>query len=135
MRKIACTLVFVSAFALAQKKGASDTTYGRVDGDLGFEVGLGAAIAPRGVRGAADFRFLYLQSAGVFVTYEDAFGGPAAPMRVLSLGGEIRPLFLGRWLQGLHSGAPYFDLFADSLSLSIGAFFAQPQSGGNFGSK
>src|SRR3712207_9011052 len=48
---------------------------------LAVSAGLGATVAPRGPRATADLRLRYLDTAGVFATYEDAglFGASAEP--------------------------------------------------------
>src|SRR5215470_4548251 len=67
-----------------------DTTYGRIDGDLSVVAGVGVAVGPRSPRAAADLRFRYIETAGIFATYEDgkAFGDSADPVRVLAGGIE-----------------------------------------------
>ena len=54
----------------------------------------------RGVSGVLDVRFRYLQTAGLFTTYEEGFGAGAEPLGVLTGGIELRPLFLGAVLPG-----------------------------------
>ncbi len=114
----------------AARHAAADTTYGRIDGDMAIRGALGVVAGARGPRGAADLRLRYLQSAGIFLTYEEGFGGDAAPARVLAGGLELRPLFLGRWLTGHELGSPRVDLLIDSLALELGAFAAQPPGRG-----
>ncbi len=104
-----------------------DATFGRIDGDLALRAGAGVTFGPRAPRALVDVRLRYLQSAGFFVTYEEGFGG-SSPTRLLATGLELRPLFLGRWLQGLELGSPYPDLFFDSFAFEVGAFFAQPRT-------
>ncbi len=108
-----------------------DTSYGRLDGDVALAVSAGASVSARGVAGVADLRFRYLQTAGIFTTYEESFGAGAEPLRVLTGGIELRPLFLARFFQGLELGSPYADLLLDSLAFDVGAFVGQP-AGGNF---
>jgi hypothetical protein len=110
-----------------------DTSYGRLDGDSAFVVEAGAAFDVRGVRGAIDVRYRYLQSAGIFLGYEEGFGGGAEPLRLALAGFELRPLFLGRFLKGMEIGWPRLDLLIDSIGFEVGAFVAQPAFG-NFGS-
>jgi hypothetical protein len=113
-----------------------DTTYGRIDGDIGIVVGVGVTVGPQAPRLTADLRFRYLDTAGLFFTYEDGamFGTAAEPVRVLAGGLEIRPLFLGRWLTGRELGIARLDLALDSLGIELGGFFAQPQ-GETFGER
>jgi hypothetical protein len=113
-----------------------DATYGRIDGDLAVVVGAGVAVGPRSPRGAVDLRFRYIDTAGIFVTYEDGkiFGDGAEPLRVIAAGVELRPLFLGRWLTGREIGNGRVDLLIDSFGIELGGFFAQPV-GGSLGSR
>jgi hypothetical protein len=111
-----------------------DTTYGRLDGDLGVDCGAGAIFGPSGPRGTLDVRLRYMDTAGVFSSYEDAIVATGSdPRRVLTAGFEIRPLFLARWLVGRELGVPRLDLFLDSFGLELATFFEQP-SGGPFSS-
>jgi hypothetical protein len=104
-----------------------DTTYGRVDGDLGVAFGAGATFGPSAPRAALDLRFRYLDTAGLFVSYEDGLSATSSdPRRVVAAGFELRPLFLARWLSGRELSVAHLDLFIDSLGLEIGAFFEQP---------
>jgi hypothetical protein len=106
-----------------------DTTYGRIDGDIGLVAGVGVTLGPDAPRGTIDLRARYLDTAGVFFDYEEGevFGRSAEPVRVLAAGLELRPLFLGRWLTGRESGVAWPDLALDSFGLELGGFFAQPQ--------
>jgi hypothetical protein len=113
-----------------------DSTYGRIDGDVGIVFGLGLTVGPDAPRGTVDLRFRYLDTAGVFFSYEEGaiFGSGAEPVRVLAGGLELRPLFLGRWLTGHEIGIARLDLAIDSLAFELGGFFAQPQ-GEQFGQR
>jgi hypothetical protein len=104
-----------------------DTSYGRIAGDLSLAAGAGATFGPRAPRGVLDLRMRYLESAGLFVTYEDALGGAAEPERVIAVGTELRPLFLARWLTGHELARGRLDLMLDSIGLEIGAAFYEPQ--------
>ncbi|HWL89187.1 MAG TPA: hypothetical protein VNO21_25465 [Polyangiaceae bacterium] len=128
------------AFSVGEARAAdtrphgADTSYGRIEGDLSAALGLGATFGPRAPRGSAELRLRYLDTVGAFFTYEDGFGGSAEPERVVTMGAEIRPLFIARWLQGLEFGTPRLDLALDSFGLELGAFFAQPH-GDTFGAR
>jgi hypothetical protein len=114
----------------------TDATYGRIEGDASIVAGAGVALGPRDPRAAVDVRLRYLDTVGVFVTYEDGrlFGSGADPSRVLAGGLELRPLFLGRWLKGMELGHARADLLVDSFGLELGGFLAQP-AGGSFGQR
>src|SRR5271165_4307241 len=106
---------------------AADSSYGRVDGDVALVGGAGAVATGRGVRAEVELRLRYLESAGVYVTYEDAVavGSAADPQRVLCTGLELRPLFLLRWLRGNETQRARLDLALDSIGLEMGATFHQ----------
>ncbi len=124
-----------------QDQDQVEPSYGRVEGDLSFVFGAGAVAAPRGGRGEVELRVRYLESAGIFATYEDGliFGSAAEPGRVLAAGLELRPLFLYRWLQGHETEKAAVDLLIDSFGIELGATLSQPsgqgltQSGVQFG--
>jgi hypothetical protein len=142
MRRIACLacapLVAFAGAARADEPASPstkpDTTYGRIDGYVELVVGAGAVFGPGSPRAALDFRARYLQTAGLFLTYEDGatFGSSAETARVIAGGVEIRPLFVARWLEGHEWGSPRADLLLDSFGLELGGYFAQPH-GGSFG--
>jgi hypothetical protein len=107
-----------------------DTTYGRVDGDVGVSFGAGGTFGPRGPRGTLDLRLRYLDTAGIFFFYEDGLSATSSdPRRVLGAGFEVRPLFIGRWLLDDELRIPRLDLFLDSFGLELATFFEQPALG------
>jgi hypothetical protein len=130
-------LALVGAARAQETRGAKpDSTYGRLDGDVALVAGAGLAVGPRSPRATAEIRVRYLETAGLFFTYEDgkALGGGSEPIRVLSGGLELRPLFMGRWLTGRESGKARLDLMVDSLAIELGGFFEQP-IGGSLGQR
>lgn len=133
---LACLPVLVPLLVSMAARDASrpaqrgrDATWGRIDGDVTAVLGLGASFGPRAPSGAVDARLRYLDTAGVFVTYAEGFGGDAQPARSLAVGVEMRPLFLGRWFRGLEFGVAHLDLFVDSLGLELGAALLHPIGG------
>jgi hypothetical protein len=91
---------------------------------------LGAELEDDEPRGALRLSAHYLWTAGVYARYSDAFGtAEARPKRVASFGVDFRPLFLPRFALDLEQGPALLDLALDSLSLTAGAYFAQPQRG------
>ena len=112
-----------------------DTADGRLDGDLGLVVGVGATFRAESPRIVADVRLRYLETAGVFFDYEDGFAATApGPDRIVVAGLEMRPLFLARWVTGADLGITWPDLVIDSLGLEAGACFEQPL-GADFASR
>jgi hypothetical protein len=131
---VAAALAWPAAEAHAQSR--PEPSYGRLQGDVTLVAGVGGVVAARGGRAESELRVRYLETVGVFASYEDGalFGSAAEPTRVLTTGLELRPLFLARWLTGLEARRARFDLVLDSLGLELGATFAQP-AGTSFASR
>jgi hypothetical protein len=124
---VACWLCATTARA----DGIVEPSYGRVEGDVTLAAGVGAVVAPSGPRLDGELRARYLETAGVFATYEDgAIGGSSAdPRRVVTGGFELRPFFLYRWLRGLESRRARWDLTIDSIGLELGLTWPQAHDG------
>lgn len=124
------------AIPVPGKRMGEDHTYGRLEGDVTLVGGVGASFGPTAPRATAEVRARYLDTAGIFVAYEDGtlFKSASEPRRLLAFGLELRPLFLARLAKGWELGSPWADLTLDSFGLEIGATFAQPV-GGSFGSR
>lgn len=113
--------------------GRGDGAHGRFEGDLDLGFGLGLGTMRQDALGAARLSLHYFSTLGVYAVYADGLGQDGATRRFGSLGAELRPLFLPRWSQDLEQGPAILDLAVDSLSLGLGAFFAEPR-GGDLGS-
>src|SRR6185437_12687851 len=76
--------------AAARAEGFVDPSYGRVNGDLAIAVGVGGTVASSGPRPDAELRVRYLESAGIYGTYEDGatVGISQDPSRVIMGGFE-----------------------------------------------
>jgi hypothetical protein len=113
------------------RAGGVEPSYGRVEGDVTLVAAVGAAVASGGPRAEGELRARYLETAGVYGTYEDGpiVGSSAAPRRVVAAGFELRPLFLYRWLQGHETHRARLDLAIDSIGLELGLTWQQPQGG------
>ncbi len=85
-------------------------------------------VARAGPRAEGELRLRYLESAGIFASYEDgaSLGSAAEPGRVLAVGAEVRPLFFFRWLRGSETHRARTDLVVDSFGLELGAVWSQP---------
>jgi hypothetical protein len=104
---------------------SNDGVYGRFDGDLDLGLALGAELGSAGqaapaLRASAH----YFSIAGVYAAGRVKAGDESAPS-LFGLGVDLRPLFVPRWARGYETGPGLFDLTLDSLSLSLGAFWAQ----------
>jgi hypothetical protein len=107
----------------------SDGVYGRLDGSLTLAANVGAELEDGEPRAALRISGHYLWIAGAYARYSDAFGGAdLRPSRVASFGVDLRPLFLPRFARNWEQGPALLDLSLDSLSLSAGAYFSQPQA-------
>jgi len=115
----------------------SEGVYGRFAGDLDLGLGLGADIGPS-VLGAARMSLHYFSMAGLYFAYADSLSEPApsesTDRRRLSFGVDVRPAFVPRWAKDMEYGPGLVDLWIDSISLGLGAFWAEP-SGADFGDR
>jgi hypothetical protein len=109
-------LIAAPSLALADESGA----YGRLEGDLTLEAGLGGGVAFEGdaVLGAGtlELRMRYLDSAGIVV------GGEARPEGAsrVWIGADLRPIFLARFLLGRSFRDRYWDILIDSIGIDLG---------------
>jgi len=112
----------------------ADGVYGRFDGDLDLGLGLGTRFDAAAERFSLGSRLSahYFSLAGLYVEYADALGQSGVPARSLGFGIDLRPLFVPRWAMDLQRGGAFGDLMLDSISLGLGAFFAEPE-GQSFG--
>lgn len=105
-----------------------DGVYGRLDGSLDLDLSAGVELEDAEPRAALRVSGHYLWSAGAYLRYADGFGSnDERPLRALSFGIDGRPLFLPRFALDLQQGPALLDLMLDSVSLSVGAYFAQPE--------
>jgi hypothetical protein len=109
---------------VGRSAASDDGVYGRFDGDLDLGLALGAEFGSAGnaapaLRGSAH----YFSIAGVYASGRIKAGDESAPS-LFGLGVDLRPLFVPRWVKGYQTGCALFDLTLDSLSLSLGAFWA-----------
>ncbi len=117
-------LTALSMLAIASTASAQDGAYGRLDRDLTLEAGLGGGVAfepgtgPLGA-GTLELRARYLDMAGVVL------GGEVRPngtSRVF-VGGDLRPLFLARFLLNASFHDRFWDLLLDSIGVDLGVAF------------
>ena len=101
-----------------------DGVYGRFDGDLDLGFALGAELGSAGgVTPALRASAHYFSIAGVYASGRGHAADQSAPS-LFGAGVDLRPLFLPRWAKGFETGPGFFDLTLDSVSLSLGAFWA-----------
>ncbi|MBI5532768.1 MAG: hypothetical protein HY898_08650 [Deltaproteobacteria bacterium] len=120
---VAILLVGVLHAARAEaQSGSGGGAAGRVAGDLGLQADLGCALAGGDTALFARATVRYLQTAGIYATYLDGLRERQGPSsRSVSLGIELRPLFLPRSGLDLERGPAWLDLLVDSISLRLGA--------------
>jgi len=104
-----------------------EASYGRIDGDVTLVAGAGGVVAAHGPRASAEIRARYLETVGLFASYEDGplVGSLSAPRRVAAAGFELRPLFLYRWLRGYETQRVRWDLVIDSFGFELGVTLQQ----------
>jgi hypothetical protein len=112
----------------------NDGVYGRFDGDLDLGFGAGARFDASSERFTLGSRLSahYFSLAGVYLEYADALGQDDTAARSLGFGVDVRPLFVPRWAQDMQGGSAFGNLTLDSISLSVGAYYAEPE-GQSFG--
>lgn len=116
-----------AAFFAVASTARADGAYGRLDGDLAPSLEVGASLARGGVAPAALGRVLYLGSAGI----QAGWWAPRGERRwSTSLGVEVRPLFLPRFLKNREQGPPRLDLLLDSIHLGLAARLGPGQKPG-----
>ena len=109
MKRAAATLL--GALSVAGAARADD----RVAADLALAPELALSLGDGEVRGGIGARGHYLATVGA---YGRVFPGSRARGAV---GVDARPLFLPRWLKNQEGDRSFFELFVDSLHVSMGA--------------
>jgi hypothetical protein len=107
---------------------SDDGVYVRFDGDLDLGLGAGTLFDGGSERFSLGSRLSahYFWLAGVYVQYADGLGQGATSARSLGFGVDLRPLFVPRWSQDMQKGGAFGNLMLDSISLALGAYYAQP---------
>ncbi len=106
----------------AQDRTSADGVYGRFASRLDLGVAVGTELGEGTPWLAARLSAHWYSMAGLYLAYADA-AEDREPRRRLSVGADLRPLFLPRWTLDLEQGPAFLDLALDSCSLSVGAFF------------
>jgi hypothetical protein len=103
----------------------SDGVYGRLRGDTDASLKLGGLISHSQLAASLGASAHYYSLVGVTGDYSESLEAEATQLRSFSVGTELRPLFLPRWLLGKESGPAWLDLTLDSICLGFGAYFTQ----------
>src|SRR5262249_22314258 len=109
-----------TAFAESPKR-ITDGVYGRFEGDLDLSFAAGGSATRGGSGAVAMLRASFLQTAGFYTAYTDAFGSATTgPPRTLALGVGLSPMFLPRWGLDQERGPAIVDLTIDAFTLDLG---------------
>lgn|GEM_PF-952955 len=111
--------------------GHGDGVYGRFDGPLALSLGVGleAVPTPGVVRPTAALSGRFYQSVGLNLALAQAVTSTDPLERSLAASLLVEPVFLLRWSGDHEWGHAFWDLALDSISVSAGAFCAQPRAG------
>jgi hypothetical protein len=113
----------------SEESSLGDGVYGRFQGRYDLGLGAGAELGDGGASLAVRATAHYFFMAGLYAGYAEGFGRGSLPSsRTLSFGVDLRPTFLARWSNDLQHGPSILDLWVDSISIGLGAFFRQPQN-------
>jgi hypothetical protein len=115
--------------AAAFSEAESDGVYGRFRGNTDLSLKLGGMLSHARLAGSVGASAHYYSTIGIVGDYSESLVADSLHTRSLSIGTELRPLFLPRWALGLERGPAWVDLMLDSLSLGFGAFFVDAGSG------
>src|SRR5882724_12041048 len=126
----ASILLATRAAGASPDKKTTDGLYGRFDGDLDLSAAIGGSLVRGGSGVSALMRLLFLETAGLYVGYDDALGhATSAPARSLAIGVGIRPVFLPRWSYDADRGPAIVDLTLDAFTLDLGVLWSADERG------
>lgn len=132
--RMRCALALVCALLGAGARPAradwppppeSDGVYGRLGGNTDASLKLGGLISQSHLAASLGASAHYYSLLGITGDYSESLTEDAQQLRSFSLGSELRPLFLPRWLLGKERGPAWLDLTLDSICVGLGAYFAQ----------
>lgn len=106
----------------------SDGVYGRFRGNTDVSLKLGGMLRDAGVAGSVGASVHYYSLLGVTGDYSESLVADSLHARSASVGMELRPLFLPRWVLGLERGPAWLDLALDSAALGFGAYFTDAEA-------
>lgn len=116
------------AIVTDETESSGDGVYGRIAGDLSISAAAGMEVdftspANRLLLGAS---IRYFSAVGPYVALREGLDEDDDYERLLGAGVLAEPLFLYRAVKNLERGPQLLDLTLDSISLSVGAFWAEP---------
>jgi hypothetical protein len=132
LRHALLTVVCASLGGLAEAAAAtwppppeSDGVYGRLGGNTDASLKLGGLISHSRLSASVGASAHYYSLLGITGDYSESLTEDALQRRSFSVGSELRPLFLPRWLLGKQRGPAWLDLTLDSICLGLGAYFSE----------
>jgi hypothetical protein len=111
----------------------SDGVYGRFDGEISLVPFVGVQRTEAGGFAQLGISAFYLSTVGVTLRSSEGSLSPWSPranFNVSTLSLAVRPLFLLRWSRDWEKGPSFLDLTIDSLTLSLGGYWAAQRSDG-----
>ena len=112
--------------SLAAEPADADGVYGRFNGDIGIEPGLGFEYSRGNLLPQIDIGASYVSTLGLRLRHANSkllFDAVDHNRSVTSFNFEVRPLFLARWPEALETGPAVLDLTIDSFVLGLGVFW------------
>jgi hypothetical protein len=105
--------------------------YGRFGGNTDLSLKLGGLLSDSRLAGSVGASAHYYSLLGITGDYSESLVADAMHTRSFSLGMELRPLFLPRWVLGMERGPAWLDLTLDSACLGFGAYFTDAGTQGD----
>jgi hypothetical protein len=99
--------------------------YGRLGGNTDASLKLGGLISHSRLSASVGASAHYYSLLGITGDYSESLADDAGQRLSFSVGSELRPLFLPRWLLGKQSGPAWLDLALDSICVGFGAYFSK----------
>jgi hypothetical protein len=106
-------------------RSESDGVYGRLGGNTDASLKLGGLISHSRLSASVGASAHYYSLLGITGDYSESLSDDAQQLRSFSVGTELRPLFLPRWLLGKQAGPAWLDLTLDSICVGFGAYLGQ----------
>src|SRR6185436_3896601 len=124
---VCASLLWLAALGLWSSSAAarwppapeSDGVYGRLRGDTDASLKLGGLISHSQLSASVGASAHYYSLLGITGDYSESLDADAVQLRSFSLGTELRPLFLPRWLLGKEHGPAWLDLTLDSMCVGF----------------
>jgi hypothetical protein len=124
MKRRSVPLACISVLATWAGPSWADGAWGRLEADMAVQGDVGAGVAEGAFSTTSGLAVRYLQTAGAYTTWMVPVEDKADHRLTVSLGVELRPLFLPRLLKHMQGADARLNLWVDSLALRVGAVTA-----------